>query len=645
MLESRVVPSTVGVIDHSGLITNGSAAFPAIAGQTAAQTGSILTNHALETAQFQTDFTASHMVPPGGASTTTHGMARSTQEASSGLPTLSSLSPSSAQAGSSDLTLTVNGSNFVPHSFVQWNGTNLATTFVSSTQLTAIVPASLLAQPGTAAVTVLAPSGGSSQPLTFTITPAPAKPALSSLSPTSALAGSSDLTLTVNGSNFVSQSVVQWNGTNLATTFVSSTQLTAVVPASLLAQPGTAAVTVFTPGAGSSQAQTFTIAAVTGMGMTFTATARVSFDGPVATFIVSNPNAQAGEFTASIDWGIGLTNAGTVAALGGGKFQVSGSITYPQMGTYPVTVTVFDLGSVLITIQSTAKVSTDISAPTLSSLSQTSAAAGSGPLILYANGSNFVPDSIVQWNGTTLSTVFLTSNHLSALVPPSLLAQPGTAAVTVFTPEISATSQALTFTILPFPLTGIALTISATAGAAFTGPVAFFSLSSLNAQASQFTATIDWGDGVTSAGTITAQGNGLFLVSGTNTYAKSGTYQVTVTVMGQGGATTTIHSTANVGAPPRAAGNGGTGTLGQESFLAMNAAQPSTGQEHHSGAVTTSPGAASKTPLLVSPASMRPGQAVSADLYWQLLSGSSRDHSVDPYGCAAHELTLALGGM
>jgi uncharacterized protein (TIGR03437 family) len=63
---------------------------------------------------------------------------------------------------------------------------------------------------------------------------------------------------------------VQFNGTNLVTTFVSSTQLTAVVPASLLAQQGTAMVTVLTPGVGSSQAQTFTLAQppVTGMGMT-----------------------------------------------------------------------------------------------------------------------------------------------------------------------------------------------------------------------------------------------------------------------------------------------------------------------------------------------------------------------------------------
>src|SRR5207302_845412 len=65
------------------------------------------------------------------------------------------------------------------------------------------------------------------------------------ISPVSAMAGSSDLVLTVTGSNFLSathnKSVVVWsaNGSDtfLATTFVSSTQLTAVIPAALLANP------------------------------------------------------------------------------------------------------------------------------------------------------------------------------------------------------------------------------------------------------------------------------------------------------------------------------------------------------------------------------------------------------------------------
>ncbi|HYA48023.1 MAG TPA: FG-GAP-like repeat-containing protein [archaeon] len=56
--------------------------------------------------------------------------------------------------------------------------------------------------------------------------------------------------LTVNGTGFVSASVVHWNATALTTRFVSGSQLTARVPAADVATPGTAAVTVVNPGPG-----------------------------------------------------------------------------------------------------------------------------------------------------------------------------------------------------------------------------------------------------------------------------------------------------------------------------------------------------------------------------------------------------------
>ena len=69
-------------------------------------------------------------------------------------------------------------------------------------------------------------------------------------------------TLTVNGSEFVSSSVVNWNGTALATTFVTSSELTATVPASDIGAPGTAAVTVTNPapGGGASNVMYFDVA-------------------------------------------------------------------------------------------------------------------------------------------------------------------------------------------------------------------------------------------------------------------------------------------------------------------------------------------------------------------------------------------------
>ena len=93
---------------------------------------------------------------------------------------------------------------------------------------------------------------------------APAAPTLTSLSPSSAVAGGPGFSLTVNGSNFVSGSVVRWNGANRTTTFVSGFQLTAAITAADIAAAGNASVTVQNPGGAVSDALPFIITASPG---------------------------------------------------------------------------------------------------------------------------------------------------------------------------------------------------------------------------------------------------------------------------------------------------------------------------------------------------------------------------------------------
>ncbi|MEZ4711093.1 MAG: Ig-like domain-containing protein [Caldilineaceae bacterium] len=89
------------------------------------------------------------------------------------LPTLSSLDPDMATAGGGDLTLTLNGTNFVQSSVVRWNGADRITVYISDTQLQITVPADDMTAPGTASVSVFNPDpvGGESNTLTFTINP------------------------------------------------------------------------------------------------------------------------------------------------------------------------------------------------------------------------------------------------------------------------------------------------------------------------------------------------------------------------------------------------------------------------------------------------------------------------------------------
>src|SRR5262249_30979810 len=79
-------------------------------------------------------------------------------------------------------------------------------------------------------------------------------PAIANLSPGSANAGDPAFMLTVNGSNFASKAVVNWNSAAQATTFVNGGQLTIAVPAAAVATAGTVKITVTNP-------------AVTGSGM------------------------------------------------------------------------------------------------------------------------------------------------------------------------------------------------------------------------------------------------------------------------------------------------------------------------------------------------------------------------------------------
>lgn len=183
-----------------------------------------------------------------------------------------SIFPTSVSIGSPDLTLTVSGSQQFSFTsdpsklnVVVWSvgdsDTQLTTTFVNSLKLNAVVPASLLTTPNGAKVHVEIwdfkeefPQKSSS--VTFDVVVA--APSISSISPTSVPAGSSDVTLTINGENyyefFLNQSIAFWTtcdnlhdcGTMLDTRMVNNGELKAVIPAALLQNPSSVQIVVLT---------------------------------------------------------------------------------------------------------------------------------------------------------------------------------------------------------------------------------------------------------------------------------------------------------------------------------------------------------------------------------------------------------------
>jgi hypothetical protein len=100
-------------------------------------------------------------------------------------------------------------------------------------------------------------------------------------------------------------------------------------------------------------------------------------------------------------------------------------------------------------------------------------------------------------------------------------------------------------TITDAALTATPASISGTEGSSLTAIVATFTDADPSPVLSDFTATIAWGDGNTTAGTITSNGAG-FNVTGTHTYATSGSFPVTVTINDAGGASAVANSSATI---------------------------------------------------------------------------------------------------
>ncbi|MBI1821017.1 MAG: IPT/TIG domain-containing protein [Nitrospirae bacterium] len=175
------------------------------------------------------------------------------------VPVLTTLSPNSTTAGGPGFTLTLNGSKFVTTSTLTFSNLTITPQFISTTQLSATIPASALTTAGSATVKVTnpAPGGGTSNSLIFTIIQA--LPSIGSITPSSATAGSSSFQMIITGSNFATTSTINFSGTTLTAVFVSTSQLNVTIPASSIVAAGIYPVKVVNPGGLNSNSVNFTV--------------------------------------------------------------------------------------------------------------------------------------------------------------------------------------------------------------------------------------------------------------------------------------------------------------------------------------------------------------------------------------------------
>jgi len=191
-------------------------------------------------------------------------------------------------------------------------------------------------------------------------------PPITSLVPSSALAGDPSFLLSVIGDDFVDGAVVRWDGSDRPTTFVSSSEVDATIAAADLVAGKTVQITVRNPDTGVSNALAFTI------------------DNPV---------------------------------------------------------------------------------PTMASMAPTAVSGGGSAFTLTVTGTNFVPNSVVSWNGVAKPTTFVSGTELTAAIDADCLATPGEAQVTVVNPApAGGTSTAAVFSVSGYSVGSSPSSVTVTAG-------------------------------------------------------------------------------------------------------------------------------------------------------------------------------------
>lgn len=245
---------------------------------------------------------------------------------------------------------------------------------------------------------------------------------INSLSVSTVTLGSPATNETVTGTSFTQNSVVNFNGTALTTTYTSPTQISATIPAASLTTAGTFGVTV-TDGGRTSNSVNFTVSS---SAPTISSLNPGSTTAGSAGFVLTITGSGFNQ-TSTINW-----NGNAISTTYLDSTQMNADIPaslVASSGSIPVTVTTSSSGT------STAQnFLVNAPVPIVNGINPTTIYAGSGDTTLTVNGSNFLPNSNVRLAGSSRPTVFISSTQLTATLAAADLASAGTPAITVENP-------------------------------------------------------------------------------------------------------------------------------------------------------------------------------------------------------------------
>lgn len=294
---------------------------------------------------------------------------------------------------------------------------------------------------------------------------------------------------------------------------------------------------------------------VTPIGVTLTPTEGAAFTTTVATFTTTDE----GPFSASIAWGDGTTTDGEIVSEGG-AFSVKGTHTYADEGDDTISVLITDpADSTTATASSSVSVNEgDFGNLISQTISATEGTAFSGVVGIYTDEGDLGQvagdfTSTIDWgDGATTSGTVTGGNGLFSISGQHTYADEGTFNV------IASFSDDGTSILANIPITSTAtvteadaltpsgdVSVQATEGIAFNGSVATFNDTGPGNVAGDFTATIDWGDGTTTSGSVSGS-DGVFTVSGQHLYTSDLSYPLVVTLADDAPGTASATATGEV---------------------------------------------------------------------------------------------------
>jgi outer membrane protein assembly factor BamB len=263
-------------------------------------------------------------------------------------------------------------------------------------------------------------------PVTYTVTPvdpATLTPTLTTISPSTVVAGSSGFMLVATGTQFAPSSTILWNGQPLTTTYVSATSVSAQIDASNLATPSTISVNVSntSTGGGISNPVNFTVSAP-GPVVTTVSPSTLAAGGSPSLLTVTGSGFDA---TAQVYWN-GNPLATTFVSPTRLTAQVPAS-TIATAGAFPITVIDGDVG----VASNAVSVSVSNLALSLGGIAPTFVAATGPAYVETIIGTGFDATSTVQWNGSPRNTTFVSTTELKAQISAADIAAVGTVSIKV----------------------------------------------------------------------------------------------------------------------------------------------------------------------------------------------------------------------